>query len=203
MIGGLLKFSMIDFPGKISAIVFTQGCNLSCGYCHNPELIPFTPNLTSPKMTDEDVLYYLEKRRGALEGLVITGGEPAIQPDLKNFVIKVKALGYLVKLDTNGTNPAALKDLIDAKLLDFVAMDIKAPFEKYSLVCGANVDVEKVKESIKLLRVSGVPHEFRTTYDKNLLTEGDIAVLKMQFPGLKVQECNPVKSGKDTLKLYQ
>jgi pyruvate formate lyase activating enzyme len=192
---------MIDFPGKISAIVFTQGCNLNCGYCHNPELIaPRAQNSEKPVWEDDDVLYYLEKRRGALEGLVITGGEPAMQPDLKDFIAKVKAMGYLVKLDTNGTNPAALKDLLDNKLLDFVAMDVKAPFEKYAAVCGAPVDTDKIKTSINLLQNSGLPYELRTTYDKTVLTDDDIAALKAQFPALKVQQCNPVKS-KDTLKI--
>jgi len=201
MIGGLLKFSMIDFPGKISAIVFTQGCNLKCGYCHNPELIPTAP-ANPPALTDEDVLYYLEKRRGALDGVVITGGEPAVQPDLKDFITKIKAMGYMVKLDTNGTNPALLQDLLDNKLVDFVAMDIKAPPDKYSSVCGGPVDIEKIKASIMLLRNSGLPHEFRTTYDKTLLDDEDIAALKQEFPDLKVQECNPVKPAKDTLSLF-
>lgn len=193
MIGGLLKFSMIDFPGKISAIVFMQGCNLNCGYCHNPELIPSAPAAEQPAFTDEDVLYYLEKRRGALDGVVITGGEPALQPGLKDFIIKVKAMGYLVKLDTNGTNPALLKDLIDNRLVDFVAMDIKATVEKYPLVCGCPVNLEDIKTSIELLKNSAVAHEFRTTYDRTLLDEDDITELRLQFPALKVQECNPVK----------
>jgi pyruvate formate lyase activating enzyme len=192
---------MIDFPGKISAIVFTQGCNLRCGYCHNPELIALRRQTgAAPHWEDADVLYYLEKRRGALEGLVVTGGEPTIQPDLKDFLSKVKALGYLVKLDTNGTNPPALKDLLENKLLDFVAMDVKAPFEKYAAVCGMPVDTDKIKASITLLQSSGLPHELRTTYDKTLLTDDDIAALKALFPSLKVQECNPVKP-KDTLKI--
>ncbi|MDR1123713.1 MAG: anaerobic ribonucleoside-triphosphate reductase activating protein [Elusimicrobiota bacterium] len=200
-IGGLLKFSMIDFPGSISAIVFTQGCNLRCGYCHNPELIAQRPQTAGePDWEEADVLYYLEKRRGALDGLVITGGEPSIQPDLKDFIVKVKAMGYLVKLDTNGTSPSVLKDLLDNKLLDFVAMDIKAPFEKYAAICGVPVDMEKIKASINLLQNSGLPYELRTTYDKTVLTEADIAALKAQFPALKVQKCNPVKP-KDTLKV--
>jgi pyruvate formate lyase activating enzyme len=200
MIGGLLKFTMIDFPGKISAIVFTQGCNLKCGYCHNPELIAADGGQTFV-FTDDDVLDYLQKRRGALEGVVITGGEPVLQPDLKDFIIKVKALDYLVKLDTNGTKPAALKDLIDANLLDFVAMDIKAPFHKYPAICGVAIDIEDIKESVNIIKTGSVPYEFRTTYDKTVLNDEDIAEIKKMFPvNYRVQECLPVKP-KDSLKI--
>ena len=201
-IGGLLKFSMIDFPGKISAIVFTQGCNLNCNYCHNPELIPMTaqpPSLYS----DGDVLDYLAKRRGALDGVVITGGEPAVQPDLKDFIAKIKAMGYLVKLDTNGTNPALLKDLLASNLLDFVAMDIKAPVEKYSQVCGVPVDTNNIKASIAAIETSAVPHEFRTTYDKTLLNDADIELVRgLCRANHRVQECLPV-SNKPALRITQ
>ena len=201
LIGGLLKFSMIDFPGKISAIVFTQGCNLNCGYCHNPELIP---TATEQPYPDGDVLDYLQKRRGALDGVVITGGEPAIQPDLKDFIAKIKAMGYLVKLDTNGTNPAALRDLLQSNLLDFVAMDIKAPMEKYDEVCGVPVNIDNIKASIEMIEASGVAHEFRTTYDKTLLNDADIERVRgLCHANLNVQECLPVKLGKPALRLAQ
>ena len=200
-IGGLLKFSMIDFPGKISAIVFTQGCNVNCKYCHNPELIPPAKEGEDPAYTEEDILYYLEKRRGAIDGVVISGGEPAIQPDLKDFITKVKAMGYLVKLDTNGTNPVILKELYDEKLLDFVAMDVKAPFEKYEAICQVPVNIDNIKASMRLIVNSGIPYEFRTTYDKSVLNDDDIARLKAMIPvNFRVQVCNPVKS-KDVLKV--
>lgn len=195
-IGGLLKFSMIDFPGKISAIVFTQGCNLDCGYCHNPELLLPANAPQEALYPEEDVLYYLEKRKAALDGLVITGGEPTLQSDLPAFIAKVKAMGYLVKLDTNGTNPQILKELLEANLLDYVAMDLKAPFEKYCAVCRREVNLDNVKASMGLLINGRVGYEFRTTYDKNILNDEDIEQIRQMLPQgsrYRVQECLPVK----------
>ncbi len=199
-IGGLLKFSMIDFPGYISAIVFTQGCNIRCKYCHNPELLPLAADTS---YSEEEILYYLEKRKNCLEGLVITGGEPTLQPDLKEFIIKVKALGYKVKLDTNGTNPQMVRELINEHLVDFVAMDIKAPFEKYHLVCGP-VNTAKVYETMSLIVNSGIDYQFRTTYYKEVLNDADIETIKAMCPDVskfKLQECLPVSEIKPTLKL--
>lgn len=201
-IGGLLKFSMIDFPGKISAIVFTQGCNLNCKYCHNPELIP--PAASSEESySEEDILDYLEKRKGAIDGLVITGGEPLLQPDIKEFILKVKNLGYLIKLDTNGTFPQRLSELLQENLIDFVAMDIKAPFEKYEAICGVHVNMNAVKNSMDIILNSGVAHEFRTTFDKTVLNDEDIKTIQDMVPSnFRVQECLPVKN-KDVLKVEQ
>ena len=199
-IGGLLKFSMIDFPGYISAIVFTQGCNIRCKYCHNPELLSLSADTS---YDEEEILYYLEKRKKCLEGLVITGGEPTLQPDLKDFIIKVKNLGYKIKLDTNGTNPQMVKELINEHLVDFIAMDIKAPFEKYHLVCGP-VDTDKVKETMSLIINSGISYQFRTTYYKEVLNDADIDIIKSMCPDIskfKLQECLPVNEIKPTLKL--
>lgn len=200
-ISGLLKFSMIDFPGSISAIVFTQGCNLHCAYCHNPELIPPAQDENNA-IPQEDILDYLDKRKNSLDGLVITGGEPTLQPDLADFAAKVKDLGYLIKLDTNGTNPEALKNLIDNKLVDFVAMDIKAPFDKYEAICG-RTNLEAVKRSMEIILSSGINYQFRTTYYKEVLNDGDIEAIKAMLPDVskfKLQECLPVKE-KDVLKI--
>ncbi len=199
-IGGLLKFSMIDFPGYISAIVFTQGCNIRCKYCHNPELLPVQADTT---YSEEEILFYLEKRRKCLEGLVITGGEPTLQPDLKDFITKVKSFGYKIKLDTNGTNPEVVRQLIQENLVDFIAMDIKAPFDKYALVCGP-VNTDKVKETMSLIINSGIPYQFRTTYYKEVLNDNDIETIKAMCPDIskfKLQECLPVDEIKPTLKL--
>ena len=199
-IGGLLKFSMIDFPGYISAIVFTQGCNIRCKYCHNPELLPVHADTT---YSEEEILFYLEKRKKCLEGLVITGGEPTLQPDLKDFIIKVRSFGYKIKLDTNGTNPEVVKQLIQENLVDFIAMDIKAPFDKYALVCGP-VNVDKVKETMSLIINSNIPYQFRTTYYKEVLNDADIETIKAMCPDIskfKLQECLPVEEIKPTLKL--
>lgn len=200
-ISGLLKFSMIDFPGSISAIVFTQGCNICCSYCHNPELIPPAQN-KEYALSEEEVLEYLERRKNSLDGVVITGGEPTLQPDLVSFAGKVKAMGYMVKLDTNGTNPSAVQELIDKKLVDFIAMDIKAPFEKYEAICGP-VDTDKVKETMQIILSSGLNYQFRTTYFKEVLNEEDIETIKAMLPDVskfKLQECLPVKE-KDVLKI--
>lgn len=200
-ISGLLKFSMIDFPGSISAIVFTQGCNLRCAYCHNPELIPPAQN-EEYALTEEEVLEYLQRRKNSLDGVVITGGEPTLQKDLPAFASKLKAMGYMVKLDTNGTNPDMVKNLIDNKLVDFIAMDIKAPFEKYRQVCGP-ADTQKVKQTMDIILSSGINYQFRTTYDKEVLNDNDIEAIKAMLPDVsrfKVQECLPVKQ-KDVLKI--
>ncbi len=197
-IGGMLKFTMIDFPGKVSAVIFTQGCNLRCAYCHNRELIPADkPAL----MTEDAVLTFLKKRQKALDGVTITGGEPTLQSDLPDFIAKIKSLGFAVKLDTNGTNPDMLEALLKANMLDYAAMDIKAPFGKYEAVCGP-VDLEKVKRSISLLKASSIAYEFRTTYYKKVLNDADIEEIKaMLNTPLKVQECLPVPDHKDTLKI--
>ena len=199
-IGGLLKFSMIDFPGYISAIVFTQGCNIRCKYCHNPELLPISGETS---YSEEEILYYLEKRKKCLEGLVITGGEPTLQPDLKDFIKKVRSFGYKIKLDTNGTNPQMVRELINEHLVDFIAMDVKAPFEKYHLVCGT-VDTRKVQETMSLIIESGIAYQFRTTYYKKVLNDSDIEIIKSMCPDIskfKLQECLPVNEIKPTLKL--
>ena len=208
-ISGLLKFSMIDFPGSISAIVFTQGCNLHCAYCHNPELIPPAQDKNNA-IAEEDILDYLNMRRKALDGLVITGGEPTLRPQLPRWMEEVRRMGYRIKLDTNGQRPNTVRRLAEAglapgdrvELLDFIAMDIKAPFEKYEAVCGkANLDA--VKESMAMVISSGINYQFRTTYYKEVLNDGDIETIKTMVPDqskFKLQECLPVKK-KDVLKI--
>ena len=159
VIGGIQKTSLLDYPDKISAIVFTQGCNFRCGYCHNPQLLK-----SENGIYDVDAFFdFLKKRQGKLDGVVVTGGEATLQPDLKLFIQKIKELGFLVKLDTNGTNPEILKELIDEKLIDYVAMDIKAPLEKYQHVTNSKIDTSKIEESIKIIMNSDIDYEFRTT----------------------------------------
>ena len=155
-IGGVQKFSLLDYPDKISAIIFTSGCNFRCGYCHNPEL--FSSN---SEWDEERAMEFLRTRQGKLDGIVITGGEPTIHKDLPEFINKIKALNFLVKLDTNGTNPKMLKDLVQSNLIDYVAMDIKAPLSKYKMITG--VEPIGVDESIRFLLKEKIPYEFRTT----------------------------------------
>jgi pyruvate formate lyase activating enzyme len=165
-IAGLQKNSMVDFPGKISAVVFTQGCNMNCGYCHNRRLIKSTGE--NEIYDEESVLAFLEKRRGLLDGVVVSGGEPTLQKDLRYFIERVRKMGYKIKLDTNGTNPECLRELIGSSLLDYVAMDIKAPLCKYGQICCSPVNIVKVTESIEILKSSFIEYEFRTTYTPEL-----------------------------------
>lgn len=169
IIGGLQQTSLIDFPEKISAIIFTQGCNFRCAYCHNPELL-------MAKNTDysfEKIIDFLKTRIGKLDGVVITGGEATLQADLPECVSQIKNLGFDIKLDTNGTNPDMIKELLDKNLLYYVAMDIKAPLNKYFDVTGLNFNTDKIKQSIDLIKNSGVKYEFRTTVLKKFLDKSD------------------------------
>jgi len=182
-IGGIHKFSMIEYPGKLCAVFFTQGCNFRCPYCHNPELVK--PELFGDIIEDQEVLSFLESRRGKLEAVSITGGEPTLHSGLINFLKDIKAIGYHIKLDTNGSNPQVLGEAIDLKLVDYLAMDIKAPLAKYEEVARVRVDTEKIKESINLIINSGIKHEFRTTIAKTLLAKEDIYEIAKLIKGAK------------------
>jgi len=158
-IAGLEKFSLIDYPKKISCIIFLFGCNFRCGFCHNPELVL---GKNEGSFSEEEILNFLEKRKKQLDGVCISGGEPLMTLK-KSFVKKIKDLGYFVKIDTNGSFPERLKDFLEEKLVDFVAMDLKSSPKNYSKVAGVLVDLKKIEESIKLIVNSGVDYEFRTT----------------------------------------
>jgi pyruvate formate lyase activating enzyme len=172
LIGGLQKVSLIEYPGKISAIAFTQGCNFRCPYCHNPELVD--PELYGDCLPEEAVFSFLEKRKGKLDAVTITGGEPTIQHDLIDFIKCVRKIGYLVKLDTNGSCPHVLEQLVHGRLVDYIAMDMKGPLHKYKIVTKSKIDEDKIKQSIEMIMKSGVPYEFRTTIPKKLLHEDDL-----------------------------
>jgi len=193
-IGGLQKFSLIDFPQKSSAIIFTQGCNFRCEYCHNPELVYY--NLFKIPIPVEQIFSFLETRTKQLDAVVITGGEPTYQPDLIDFIKKIKSMKYLIKLDTNGSNPEIIKKIIDEQLIDFIAMDIKATFDKYSYVSCVPVDIEKIKTSIEIIKNSHIKFEFRTTYDRTKLLSTDIEKMKEFFTqdiNYRIQHCNIIK----------
>lgn len=192
-ISGFQKSTLIDFPDRIACIVFTNGCNFRCGYCHNPELF----NKIEPVLDVSAFFEFLETRKNKLDGVVITGGEPTLQPDLKGFISEIKAKGFLVKLDTNGSNPEILKDLLESCLLDYVAMDIKAPLKKYQEITNSKIDVEKIKTSIKLLLNSDIEYEFRTTVVKSQLDKDDFIKIGEQIRGAKnyyLQEFIPSKT---------
>ena len=160
-IGGFQKFSLIDYPGKIAAIVFTQGCNFHCGYCHNPQLA--CPQQFQVPVEESIILEFLKSRYGKLQGVVVTGGEPTIQKGLLGFLAKLKSMNYAVKLDTNGSNPDILTAVIELGLVDFIAMDIKTSLARYEDAVGVKPDLARIKASIGLIIKSGLNHQFRTT----------------------------------------
>ena len=171
-IGGLQKISFIDYPGSIGAVVFVQGCNFRCPYCHNPELVD--PERYGPLLNEGEVLAFLEKRRGKLDAVTLTGGEPTLQPDLVGFLRKVREMGYRIKLDTNGSQPEVLAALIREKLVDYLAMDIKGPREKYARIARVEVDLAAIGRSVELITESGIEHEFRTTVVPSQITIDDL-----------------------------
>ena len=171
---GFQKLTLLDFPGRTACTVFTGGCNLRCPFCHNAGLVR-TP-LAGPNLTDE-VLAYLRKRQGILDGVCVTGGEPLLQPDLEGFLRKVKEMGYAVKLDTNGMLPRRLEAILATNLVDYVAMDVKSSPDGYPAATGTDADVSAVSDSLSLLRRSGIPYELRTTAVRGIHTAADFAAI--------------------------
>lgn len=187
---GFEKSSLIDYPGKISAVVFTQGCNFRCSYCHNPQLV--YPHLFTQLLSIDGIFEFLEIRKKLLDAVTISGGEPTLQRGLIPFIERIKNMGFLVKLDTNGSMPDILKEILTNGLIDFVAMDIKAPFEKYDRVCDVGGYIIKIKESIRMIEASGISFQFRTTYDTDLLEDRDLQEIRsfLNKPdSLLIQEC--------------
>jgi len=171
-IGGFQKLTLVDFPGIVAATVFTQGCNFRCGYCHNADLV--LPELLGEPLPVELVFNYLSGRQGKIEGVVITGGEPTLQPGLADFIAQIKAMGFAVKLDTNGSHPEVLSTLIELHLIDYFALDIKTSFKKYPLLTNTACDTAKILESIHLIINSGVPYQLRTTLVKEFCSGQDL-----------------------------
>ena len=163
-ISGLQKLTLIDYPKKLACTIFLQGCNFRCGFCHNPELV--LPGRITEKYSEKQILEFLSSRKQYLEAVCITGGEPLLDPEVLTFIAGIKALGYLVKLDTNGSNPELLQKAIEKSLIDYIAMDIKSCKDDYDLLAGASVDIQKIEASIRLILNSGRDYEFRTTVIK-------------------------------------
>lgn len=205
IIAGLQRSSLIDYPAELSAVIFTQGCSFRCVYCHNPELV--NPKLFGKPLTEEEIFNFLEKRKKQLDAVVITGGEPTIHNDLPDFIRKIKKMGYKVKLDTNGSNPEMLELLIKEKLVDYIAMDIKAPLElksqisnlksqnhrakskiknKHEKIADVKVDLEKIRKSVKLIIDSNIKYEFRTTVVKSLLSFDDVLEIAKDINGAEL-----------------
>lgn len=179
---GLQKMTLLDFPGKVACTLFTGGCNFRCPFCHNARLV--TELDKDEVYSEEEIFEYLRRRVGILDGVCITGGEPLMNADIADFITKVRELGYAVKLDTNGSYPETLKNLIDRGLVDYIAMDIKNTPEKYAQTIGVkNSDFTPIKKSIKIIMQSGVPYEFRTTVVKEFHSVSDIEEIAKMIEG--------------------
>ena len=172
IIKGLQKTTLLDFPGKVACTVFTGGCNFRCPFCHNASLV-ISPDF-SDIISEDDFFSFLKKRSSILDGVCVSGGEPLLQKDIEDFLQKIKDIGLAVKLDTNGSFPERLNSILARGLVDYVAMDIKNSKEKYSLICGTDVDTAKISKSISLLINGNIPYEFRTTVVKEFHTPQDI-----------------------------
>ena len=193
-IAGLEKLSLIDYPGKLSAIVFTHGCNLRCEYCHNPELV--IDDIAPEEVFDTaKVLKFLKNRFGKLEAVVITGGEPLLYDDLEPFIRSIKELGYLLKLDTNGLLPEKLEKYIKDGLLDYISMDVKYPENDYLTFTGENA-LDNVKKSIDIIMNSGIDYEFRTTYVKGIHTIDSSKAIGAMIDGAKQYYIQNFRAGK-------
>jgi len=184
IIGGFQKLTLIDYPGKLATTVFTVGCSFRCPFCHNPELVIGSKIVADNKM-EEDFFKHLKKRKGKLEGVCITGGEPTVQKDIIEFIEKVRKLGFKIKLDTNGTRPDVLKKLLDKKLLNFIAMDIKNQPRKYDLTTGVKGDIKRIKLSVEMIMNSRLPYEFRTTVVPGIHSEKDFEIIAKWIRGAK------------------
>ena len=183
IIKGFQKITLLDFPGKVACTVFTGGCNFRCPFCHNASLVININDTES--ISEEEILSYLNKRKGILDGVCITGGEPLLQKDIVDFIRKIKEIGLLVKIDTNGSYPNMLRQVIDSSCVDYIAMDIKNSFEKYPETIGLDKMPEEIKESIKIIMSSDVDYEFRTTVVKELHTAEDIESISREISGAK------------------
>jgi pyruvate formate lyase activating enzyme len=186
LIKGLQKTTLIDYPGKVACTVFLAGCNFRCPWCYAPHLVLPEKIKRQPTVSEKDFFKFLKERKGLLDGVCVCGGEPTIHKELPDFISRIKKTGYLVKLDTNGSNPEMLKSLIEAKLFDYIAMDIKVPLEsnlkakpnsqisKYEVVTGIKIGLDKIRESIQVIKNSGIDYEFRTTVIPGVHTKEDI-----------------------------
>ncbi|MGD8719028.1 MAG: anaerobic ribonucleoside-triphosphate reductase activating protein [Candidatus Zixiibacteriota bacterium] len=195
IVGGFQRFSLIDYPGKSSAVVFTRGCNFRCRYCHNPELV--IPEEYAPEIPLSEIFGFLERRRNRLDAVCVTGGEPTEHADLAEVLAGIKDMGFSVKLDTNGGRPEALEAVVRGGLVDYLAMDIKAPLDDYARVTGRPASPEIIKRSIDLIMNSGVEYEFRTTVAAPLIRADDLIKIGRTIEGAEryyIQNFVPSKS---------
>ena len=179
-IAGFQKVTLLDFPGLVACTVFIGGCNFRCPFCHNADVVE---EKTGGEFSKEEIISYLKKRKGVLDGVCVTGGEPLLYPETLDFMREIKDLGFKIKLDTNGSVPSRLKEAVFSGLCDYAAMDIKNTLEKYSITAGGSVNTEKIKESVSFLLSDVVPYEFRTTVVKELHTKDDILKISEEISG--------------------
>ena len=197
-IKGLQKLTLLDYPGRLAATVFLGGCNMRCPFCHNASLVVRPDNT---EITEDELFAFLESRRGKLSGVCVTGGEPTLNRELPSFISKIRALGYSVKLDTNGTHPEMLESLIRDGLVDYVAMDIKTSIENYGRVSGIpDIDTSKIERSIDLLLSGTVPYEFRTTVVRELHTASDFYSIGRRIEGARAYFLQSFKDSGDLIE---
>lgn len=198
-INGFQKTTLLDYPKHIAATIFLGGCNMRCPFCHNATLV--TKAAIQPVIATKDVLSYLSKRVKILEGICITGGEPTLYTDLPDFIKEVKSLGYKIKLDTNGTNPSMMKELVETGLIDYIAMDIKNSKEHYSISTGIkDFPIEAVSDSVSYLLNSDIEYEFRTTVVKEHHTEQDMLSIGKWIQGAKAYYLQSYKDSGDIIE---
>lgn len=196
---GLNKTTLLDYPGKVACTIFVGGCNFRCPFCHNSSLV--LDAASQPKISQEEIFTFLKRRRGILEGVCITGGEPTLYPELSEFFKKIRNLGYMIKLDTNGSHPEVLKKLAADGLVDKIAMDIKTSPEHYSLLTGiATPDMDAIKESVSYLLEGNVDYEFRTTAVKELHSEQDFIEIAQWLKGAKAYYLQAYKDSEEVIK---
>ena len=197
-IAGLQKLTLLDYPEHTACTVFTAGCNLRCPFCHNSELV--LPERKPPLLAEEEFFSFLSKRQGILDGVCVTGGEPLLQPDIGDFLARIKALGFAVKLDTNGTRPQVLRQLVEQGLVDYVAMDIKNSPDSYAKTAGIpDMDLTPIRESVDYLMSGAVDFEFRTTVADGLHTAQDMAAIGQWLQGAKRYYLQQFKDSGDIL----
>ncbi len=195
IVAGIQKSSLIDYPGLVSCVLFTRGCNFRCPYCHNPSLVIPSGKGKRGQIAEEEVMAFLHRRKGLLGGVVISGGEPTLHGDLVRFCRRIKQMGYPVKLDTNGSRPKVLAGLIEKSLVDYIAMDIKTLPENYPVYIKKGVDPQPVLDSMRLIMASGKPYEFRTTCAKPMITTNGIEKIARLIENARLYVLQPFVPG--------
>lgn len=208
IIKGFQPLTTLDYPQQLAALVFTAGCNMRCTYCYNKSLVENAPDL--PEVPPQDILQFLQRRKGLLDGVVISGGEPTMHADLPDFIKKIKQLGFKVKLDTNGTNPKMVQDLLNEKLIDYIAMDVKQVPAKYEAVTKLRVNMDKVEQTVAIIKSSDIDYEFRTTAAPSFISKQELLEIGKWLQGSKkycLQQFKAVDSMNDmrliTAKTYE